>query len=234
LAVPVQLIAGAALGFAASPCGLGAVALAGALHAHAPLVATSFLCVAGIADVRALAVRSSTHVRAHDALAYALLAIALAVVAVRHGGALVHPAIAFALGVCAAASVVAAAAFRRERCIRARLAPALMLFAALAVVPAPTYRATETTLRDLFPNERVTFTGILTRDRGANALVRYAITCCRADAAPVALRLARTVPFPPGAWLRADGTITGTGGAFELAPQHVERIVPPTDPFIYR
>jgi hypothetical protein len=45
---------GAALGFTSAPCGLGAVALAGALRVHAPVTAVAFLCVAGIADLRAL------------------------------------------------------------------------------------------------------------------------------------------------------------------------------------
>ncbi len=47
-------IAGAALGFSASPCALGAVAVAGALRVRAPVAAVAFLCVAGIVDLRAL------------------------------------------------------------------------------------------------------------------------------------------------------------------------------------
>ena len=41
-------------GFAAAPCGLGAVAVAGALRVRDPIAAAAFLCVAGIVDARAL------------------------------------------------------------------------------------------------------------------------------------------------------------------------------------
>ena len=156
---------GAALGFTAAPCGLGAVALAGALRVRAPIAALAFLCVAGIVDVRALR-RVSHSGCGHDALAYALLAIALGIVAWRRGDALVHPAFAAALACCACAALVCAAAYRRCRGAAARTAPALMLLGALAGAPPPQYHATETTLTDLFPGERVTFTGALARGAG--------------------------------------------------------------------
>lgn len=108
------------------------------------------------------------------------------------------------------------------------------LFGALAGAPAPVYHATETTLADLFAGERLTFTGTLTRDGSASALVRYAITCCRADAAPVVVRLARVLPDPPDTWLVVDGVIVERGRRLQLDPLHVERIAPPADPFVYR
>jgi hypothetical protein len=55
------MLAGGLLGFAAAPCALGAVAIAGALHARSPLAATAFLCVAGIVDLRALSSRRARH-----------------------------------------------------------------------------------------------------------------------------------------------------------------------------
>lgn len=224
---------GAALGFTAAPCGLGAVALAGALRVRAPIAALAFLCVAGIVDVRALR-RASHSECGHDALAYALLAIALGIVAWRRGDALVHPAFAAALACCACAALVCASAYRRCRCAAARTAPALMLLGALIGAPPPQYHATETTLTDLFPGERVTFTGALARDASASAVVRYAITCCRADAAPVAVRLDRTPPYPAGTWLRVDGRIEGVRGNLRLVTDAVERVAAPIDPFIYR
>jgi hypothetical protein len=229
-----QMIAGALLGFSAAPCGLGAVTLAGALHARAPLAAAAFLCVAGILDLRALRIARSHKAMQHDGLAYALLAAALGVVALRRGDALVHPAIAAALGFCAI--VTLAAAFRYRRCTSpvARLAPGLMLIGALAGAPAPQYTATETTLADLFPGERLVFTGALSRDGRYDALVRYAITCCRADAAPVAVRLDRALPYAAGTWLRVDGAIARANDELRLHPQRVERVAPPSDPFIYR
>jgi uncharacterized membrane protein YcgQ (UPF0703/DUF1980 family) len=80
----------------------------------------------------------------------------------------------------------------------------------------------------------LTFTGVLTRDGPAAALVRYAITCCRADAAPVVVRLAHPPRFAPGTWLRANGTIETRAGEPRLDVAHVTAIAPPTDPFIYR
>lgn len=228
-----NVLFGAALGFTAAPCGLGAIALAGALRVRAPVAAAAFLCVAGIVDVRAF--RRTPHPDAkHDAFAYALLAVALGIVAWRHGDALVNPAFAGPLSACACAALLCAVAHRRSRCAGARMAPVLMLVGALVGAPPPQYHATETTLSDLFAGERVTFTGALARDGRTSAVVRYAITCCRADAAPVAVRLDRAPPYPAGTWLRIDGRIESVEGDLRLVPQHVVAIAPPSDPFIYR
>jgi uncharacterized membrane protein YcgQ (UPF0703/DUF1980 family) len=80
----------------------------------------------------------------------------------------------------------------------------------------------------------LTFTGVLTRQGRSCALVRYAITCCRADAAPIAVRLDRTPSYPAGTWLRVKGQIESLRGDLRLDPQQVERIAPPSDPFVYR
>lgn len=224
---------GAALGFTAAPCGLGAIALAGALRVRAPSAAAAFLCVAGIVDLRAL-LRRPQRALGHDGFGYALLAAAAGVVAWRHGDALVHPAIAVALAICAPASLLFAIFYRRRTCAPARLAPGLMLIGAFVSAPPPAYHATETTLTDLFPGERLTFTGTLARERGAGALVRYAITCCRADAAPIVVRLARMPSYPAESWLRVSGEIESLRGDLRLVPQSVERIPAPSDPFVYR
>src|SRR5581483_9188826 len=84
-----QLAGGALLAFAASPCGMGAAAVASALHVRAPLAASAFLCVAGIVDARAI-VQRAQRLPEPDALAMSVLAFAVAVVGWRHGGALVH------------------------------------------------------------------------------------------------------------------------------------------------
>lgn len=229
-----QLFAGALLGFSAAPCGLGAVTLAGALHVRAPIASAAFLCIAGVLDLRALRIAQPRHSTGHDGFAYALLAGALGIVALRRGDALVHPAIAQALGFCAIAALAGAIVHRRRVCAAARFAPGLMLIGALAGAPPPHYSATETTLTDLFPGERLVFTGALSRDGRNDALVRYAITCCRADAAPVAVRLEHTLPYSAGTWLRVDGAIARSRGDLRLQPQSVQRIAPPADPFIYR
>jgi len=226
-------IAGALFGFAAAPCGLGGVAIAGALHAHAPFAAASFLCVAGLIDARTLLSRPH---RAHgdDAFAHLLCACALGSVALRSGAELVRPTIADLLGLCACAALVLAVRHRGERNAAARLAPALMLAGALVAAPPPPYRATETTLAGAFPGERVAFLGVLARESSHDALVRYAIVCCRADATPVVLRLASRLPYAAGSWLRADGTIAAKGSQLVFVPELVERAAPPLDPFVYR
>ena len=229
-----NLFIGAIAG-ASGPCALGSVALAGALHARAPIAAAAFLCIAGIVDVRAFA-RShpSSSGESHDAFAYAVISIALGIVAWRHGAELVRPSIAGLLAVCCVATLTLAVVHRTRQNPRVRIAPIVMLAGALIAAPPPAYRATETTLSDLFSGERLSFTGVLTRDNGDDALVRYAITCCRADAAPVAVRLVSASTVAPGSWVRAAGTIERVRGELRLRATAVERIAPPADPFVYR
>ena len=128
---------GAALGFGAAPCGLGAVALAGALR-------VARARGGGGVSLRRRHPRSAraTTQAAHSngcttMLAYALLAAASAIVAWRHGDALVHPALALPLWVCAAAALFCAARHRRRTCATARIAPGLMLAGALIGAPPP-------------------------------------------------------------------------------------------------
>jgi len=228
-----QLAGGALLGFAASPCGMGAAAVASALHVRAPLAASAFLCVAGIVDARAI-VQRAQRLPTPDALAMSVLAFAVAVVGWRHGNALVHPGLAGPLLACAVICAATAAAIRRAHDARSLPAPALMLAGALVAVPPPAYRATETTLADAFPGEPLTFTGTLVRDAHAAALVRYAMTCCRADATPVVVRLSAAPAFRSGTWLRAEGSVSVAGGEPQLVVRRIGRIAPPTDPFTYR
>jgi hypothetical protein len=219
-----QGVAGALLGFTAAPCGLGAVALAGALRVRAPIAAIAFLCVAGIFDFRALGLCRSRATTTHDAFAYALVAVASGIVAWRRGDALVHPALSVALWGCAALAVLCAARYRFHQCAAARIAPGVMLAGALLGASPPVYHATETTLTDLFAGERLTFAGRLSCDRGNCAVVRYAITCCRADAAPIAVRLERRPRYPDQTWLRVDGRIDGAPGDLRLVARKIEPI----------
>jgi len=224
--------AGTVLAFFAAPCALGAITLAATLRAHAPPAAAAFLCIAGIADLRALTPARSTAAD-EDAFAYVLLAAALSVVAWNHGDGLVNPAFVPALWCCAIAAACGIVAHRSRRSENARIAPALMLAGALMTSPAPQYHATETTMTELFPGERLTFTGTLARNGNASAVVRYAITCCRADAAPVAVRLTANPRYPAGTWLRVEGSIENVAGNLRLAPRRIERVAAPADPFIY-
>ncbi len=228
-----QWLGGAMAGFAAAPCALGAVALAAALHTRAPFAALGMLCTSGIVDARALLRARAPHV-SHDAVAYAILALALVLVALRGGDALVHPRFCLPLAFCAVGCAVLAVAYRRAQSARARLAPALMLAGAVLGAPAPAYNATETTLTDLFAGEHLSFTGTLVHGTRADALVRFAITCCRADAAPVVVRLEDRIHAASGTWLHAEGTVERDGGDLRLAARRVETIAPPSDPFVYR
>ncbi len=231
LAGPWAFAVGAAAGAAFSPCALGAVALAAALRAHTPMAAWGMLCTAGIVTVGA---RGHRQARPGDPWAFVLLAAACASVAVRAGAQLVHPHIAVALAIAAPVCAGFAIRARRERNVPIRVACAAVLLAVIVGAPAPAYRATETTLGDGFAGERMTFTGVAVRDRGVSALVRYAITCCRADAAPVALAIDRDLTNERGRWLRADGILTATPRGLRLHASRIEEIAPPADPFVYR
>lgn len=229
------VLAGGIFGFALAPCGLGAVGLAASLHASSPFAAVGFLCVAGIADARALFSRRIPTGRGeHDALAYATAACACAATAARHGQQLVHPHFTDALWICTFIFCIAAIRRRRESAPTLRWAPALMLAAALITAPPPAYVATETTLADAFPGERIAFTGMLVRSPGAVSVVRYAITCCRADAAPVALRLGGDLPPALGGWVTVDGMLVRAGAELHLRVTRFRAARAPADPFIYR
>lgn len=230
-----SVLAGGLFGFALAPCGLGVVGVAASLRAGAPFAAVGFLCVAGIADVRAIFSRAMETGRGeHDAFAYATCACACAVTAARHGQQLLHPHFTGALWICAFAFCLAAIRRRRESAPALRWGPLLMLAAALVTAPPPAYVATETTLADIFPGERITFTGMLVRSPGAESVVRYAITCCRADAAPVALRLGAELSPALAGWVTVEGTLVRAGAELHLQVTHVRTAPAPADPFIYR
>jgi hypothetical protein len=230
----LNALLGAALGFTAAPCGLGAIAVASALRVRAPIAAAAFLCIAGIVDMRAIGLNRSRLPADEDGVAYALLGVALGLVAWRRGAGFVHPAFTVALWGCAVAALVCAVYHRRRQSAPARTAPALLLAGVLIGAPPPVYHATETTLTDLFAGERLTFTGALSCERNACAIVRYAITCCRADAAPIAIRLDRAPPYLSGTWLRIEGRIGNARGELRLVPERIDRIASPSDPFVYR
>ncbi|HEY1977172.1 MAG TPA: hypothetical protein VGG89_11525 [Candidatus Baltobacteraceae bacterium] len=232
--VALQIATGAAMGFVASPCAIGSIAVASALRAHAGAAAAAFLCVAGIVDLHALRRDWAPVHDKGDAFAYAILAIGAGLVAYRHGAQLIRPSFAPVVAACAAAAAVLAFARRSEPARRWYAAPAAVVLGALVATPPPVYRATETTLAEVFPGEHLSFTGELARDRRAAALVRYAIVCCRADAAPVVVRLARPTSLPPGTWARADGVIVATPQGFALSDDRITPVRPPADPFLYR
>lgn len=233
LGVLPGFLAGAVLAFLTAPCGIGAVALAAAVRHAAPAAAAGFLCVAGIADVRAWLPAHRPHRADRDVLAYALLAAACANAGAHRGAGLVHPAFALPLLLCAAAFAVCAYRYRHARSRRARIAPAIMLAGSMLAAPVPEYHATETTLAGAFAGERVDFTGVLTRTGTAATLVRYAIVCCRADASPVVVRL-WSAPAQLRGWVQARGTLVAAGSNLALRAEQLHAIAPPPDPFVYR
>ncbi|MGC2130911.1 MAG: hypothetical protein WA629_12545, partial [Candidatus Aquilonibacter sp.] len=226
----VLFVSGALLGVVASPCALGGIALAASLHVTAPLAATGVLCTAGIVPN---VWRRHAPGALHDPWAYGALAFSCALVAARHGDALVHPRMTIPLALTALVCLHLAWHFRTRR---AR-APRWIAFAAFAAVvigaPTPAYHATETTLADGFAGERVDFTGVAVTEHGESALVRYAITCCRADAAPVALALDRNLAAVGGRWLRASGTLQDDRSGLRLHVDALTPVTPPADPFVY-
>ena len=231
---PVFIVAGisALTAFVTSPCALGTVGLAAIARGIAPAAAAGFLCVAGIVDLRAWSRAPERHA-VHDGLAYALAFAACALAAIRGGGSLVNPRFAPALWICAIACAYLAHRYRSHATPVLRIGPAIMLAGCVLGAPAPAYYATQTTLADAFPGERIDFTGTVVRSGKEIALVRYAISCCRADAAPVAVRLESPAAVHSG-WAHARGTLVLHDGELCLRAAAIEAVAAPADPFVYR
>lgn len=104
---------------------------------------------------------------------------------------------------------------------------------AVAVIgsPAPQDTANEATLAQLYPGERIDFTGVY-EVAPSPRLVRFAITCCRADARPVSLPLARALSLR--GWVRLRGVVVRIHGELAVETDDARGIAPPSDPFIYR
>jgi hypothetical protein len=224
----LSLAAGALAGLA-FPCGPGAVALAGSLVPVAPWAAAGFAVFAGAV---AAPTRGSPTVLVGDARAAAALLVAAALgVAASHGAGLIHPRI---VGPLAAASLVVAVLAWRHPGRSSLLAPALVCVALVLGSPPPRVAVARTALDGAFAGQLVHFTGVLERRRGVASLVRFAITCCRADASPVALRLDHAPPLRDGTWATVDGTLAGGPQGLIVRTARVVAVAPPRDPFIYR
>jgi hypothetical protein len=215
-----------------SPCAAGSVALAAGLRVVAPSAAAGILCSAGIARLGVPAVVAGPQLWSSGRLVLAALAFACALAAARHGSGLVHPRLVLPLGCTAAAAVLLAV---RGAPRRAPGLPAALVLAALLLgSPEPRYMATETTLEGAFPGERVAFTGKALRAGETTTLVRFAITCCRADAAPVALRLDRPLDVADGTWVEAVGVMVTAPRGPALHATRTRAVGRPSDPFVYR
>ncbi|MDQ6930364.1 MAG: hypothetical protein M3126_06835 [Candidatus Eremiobacteraeota bacterium] len=230
----VAAVGAAALAAFASPCGFGAVALAAAARHSAPVAATAVLCIAGIVDLRSLRLLRQKPPAGHDGLGYLLASIACGFLAAHHGNTLVNPRFTLPLWGCCVALSALGWHHRDKQHAAFRFAPLVMLCACILNAPAPAYSAGETTLNDAFSGERLEFTGVLERSGGRSSLVRFTVTCCRADAQPVAVRLARAIPEPAGQWIFARGNLVENDGSLRLDVRTYRRIPAPADPFLYR
>lgn len=228
------VIGGLALGFAGAPCALGGVALAASLRGHAPAVAIAVLCTSGVLDARTVFSLFSVRRTEPNGLVDVAAALVCAVTAYKHGAQLVHPLWSVPLALAAVAYAYRAWTNRRRGITPALVPLGLALGALVVTVPAPEPAAHETTLADVYVGERLDFTGRLVRRASMATLERYAITCCRADAQPVVVRLTRAPSTPEGTWLRVRGTIVRNGTRLALAASTTTVIAPPADPFIYR
>jgi hypothetical protein len=167
--------------------------------------------------------------------AAALTACALLVLLARGPSGLLTPRL---LPLVAGGAVAAIAhALRRGAGHPAALAvPAIMLGALALGSPQPRYVADETTVAVGFPGEHATFTGVVTNAANRTAptlLVRFAITCCRIDARPVAVSLDRRLPVAAGTWIRVSGTYRSRRGRTFIVIERWQPVAPPADPFVY-
>lgn len=232
----IGFLAGALLG-ALSPCAAGSVAFACAVRFTSPATAVGLLATAGLCS---LARRdTSTSRRATGAvsarLPAAAIALACALLVARHGAGFLNPRLVpfVVLASLLAAGLAAAGSFPCRPVVWT--APATMLAALVCGSPSPVVPpASATSLDGAFPGESLRFAGVAQHDDASTTLVRLAITCCRADAAPVAVRLERLFSAPDGAWVEVDGVLVSRSGGLVLRVTHARRTNPPVDPFVYR
>jgi hypothetical protein len=235
----IGFLAGALLG-ALSPCAAGSVAFACAVRFTSPATSAGLLATAGLFGF-ARPPRAWTAIGrgAKDAgsarLPAAALALACALLVARHGAGFLNPRLVPLVGL--TSLLAAGLAVRGSRSGRpaAWAAPATMLAALICGSPPPALPpATATSLDGAFPGEALHFAGVAQHDESSTTLVRLAITCCRADAAPVAVRLDRPLSAPDGAWVEAEGVLVSRSGGLVLHVVHARRTSPPVDPFLYR
>jgi uncharacterized membrane protein YcgQ (UPF0703/DUF1980 family) len=109
------------------------------------------------------------------------------------------------------------------------------MFAMLAFgSPAPPSTAATSALDGIYPGEAIAFSGIATLVRGRTTLVRYAITCCRADATALALPTDLRLRFRGERWLAVRGTIARDDDGLFVHATEWQHIPPPPDPYLYR
>jgi hypothetical protein len=222
------LIAGAI-----APCATSAVALAAMLRLPAPLAALGILASAGLVPRfrrPPRAVRALYDARA----ALVLLGVACALLALRGGSGFVHPRLVPLLWLVLPAVVVAFVAHPTTNARFAALAPCAMLIALVLGSPVPAVPLGSGTIEDLYPGKTLAFTGVASSAAGATTLLRYAITCCRADATAIVLPTNLRLTLPRDTWLTVSGTVANGPGGTYLRATRWQRVAPPADPYVYR
>ena len=238
--LPLGMIVGAI-----APCATAGVAVAAALAHTAPAASAGVLSTAGIVSAPwRLVFRRARDTRGERPaprirnvrFAALVLAASLAVLAVRGPSGLVNPRLMIPIGIASLIALSYAFAHARPTCSGLPLAvPIAMLAALLRPQPMPEPRAEATRLDDAYAGERLAFTGIARRSGGRTTLARFAITCCRLDASPVAVTLDRVLDERDGTWVDASGVLVrGETGSLVLHAQSARAIAPPLDPFVYR
>ncbi|MBC5804094.1 MAG: hypothetical protein GIX03_14070 [Candidatus Eremiobacteraeota bacterium] len=242
---------GMALGTIA-PCATAAVAIAAALAPHVSAAAAGLLLTGGLVQIPGAMRRCARRSDAVCAAAVAArfgLAAALALLAQRGAAGFVNPRLLplIVLGaLLALASACRALLSTRRRTVPASgdgsrpwpsgaLVPVIMLGALAAGSPVPRERVSATQLVDAYPGERLSFVGTVQRGNGgASMLERYEITCCRADAAPIVIRLTSRLPLIDGTWVAASGVLASSARGLALRLGQWKAVAPPADPFVYR
>ncbi len=123
---------------------------------------------------------------------------------------------------------------RRTRARTPWAIPIVMLIAIAARSPMPQRNVDATVLDEAFAGEALAFTGVAHASHGGTIIQRYAITCCRADAALVAVRTTRRLSVADGSWITVSGLLENAPAGLSLSPARWRRIAPPPDPFVYR
>ncbi len=243
---------GAALAFAAGacagalgPCASAAVATAAGLRASSAPAAAGLLATAGILPLLPRGSRAQPFGAARPAarcaprrsgrLAYVTLALACGALAANGPGGFVHPRLLPAIALAALACLaLALRGGKRASTSATLLLPLALLAAPLAGSPVPRRSVAAGNLADAFAGASLDFSGSAQTRDGRTLLVRYAITCCRADASPIALALDRSLGVRDGTWIEAGGTVVRDGSALALHAARWRVAPQPADPFVYR
>jgi hypothetical protein len=226
LALAVGLAAGAL-----APCGTTGIGAAMALRSASPFAAAGLLVTSGMFAWR----RSPNAFETRDARgAFALLALACTMLAVRGTHGFLNPRLWFVAPLGAAGAAACALRGTGSATRPAYLVPSILAVALVTGSPVPP--APRATIPyELYPGRNVEFTGAIAPPvrGGATTLVRFAILCCRADAEPLSLELDRRVNAPTGSWFTVRGVAIRRAASQALHVESIQAIAPPADPFLY-